>query len=267
MLTDLLKRLFTPCSVHLRELGLPRELAGIRERFQRFGDAWRPHCDRSKKLVGSAIARCERHRRCLVIGSSWLHDVPLAELAGAFDEVVLLDLLHPLAARWEARRHRTVRLVEHDITAALEHAWAVGQTRAPLGRPQPALPADVGEADLTVSLNLLSQLPCMPERYLQRRRSHSPANIAAFSRHLVEAHLAFLRRQAGVVTLIADVEMRTVSQSGELVSSVDTLYGAAPLLGDESWDWALVPRGDTYPHHSKVLRVVGVTDLNALVRA
>jgi hypothetical protein len=265
MLTDWLQHLITPPPLHLRELGLPRELTGIRRRSQRFRVAWQPHCDRSKALVEAAAGRCARRGRCVVIGSSWLNDVPLPALAAAFEEVVLIDLHHPLAARWEARRHPNVRLVAHDVTAALEAAWAAGQTRSPLPRPLPTLPPDVGPADLLVSLNLLSQLPCLPESYLLRRRSHPPAEVAAFCRHLVEAHLAFLRRQPGVVTLITDVELRTVDQSGSLVSQKDTLYGAPPPHPDETWDWVLVPRRSAHPHHAEILRVVGVTDLNALV--
>lgn len=266
MLTDWLRSMFTPCPIHLRELGLPRELAGIRRRHRQFRDAWAPHCERSMALVRQAIARCPERRRAVVIGTSWLHDVPLAELAAAFEEVVLIDLLHPLAARWQCRPHRNVRLVEHDITAALELAWAAGQTRAPLPRPLPALPAGLGPADLLVSLNLLSQLPCLPESYLRAKRSHSPSELSAFCRHLVEAHLAFLRAQPGVVTLISDVEMRTETQAGAAVASKSTLYGAEAPYADETWPWRLVPRGDAPPHHAEVLRVVGVIDLNALVR-
>lgn len=267
MLTDWLLRLFTPCPIHLRELGLPRELAGIRRRYEQFRDAWRPHCERSMALVRRAAARCERRERCVVVGSSWLHDVPLADLAGAFTEVVLIDLQHPPAARAACRSYPNARLVEHDITGALEHVWAAGQTRGPLARPIPEWPAGVGPADLLVSLNLMSQLPCLPESYLRKKKSHSPSDVSAFCRHLVEAHLAFLRAQPGVVTLVGDVEMRTESQAGEVVARKSTLYGAAAPLADETWDWRLVPRGDAPPHHAEVLRVVGVVDLNALVRA
>src|SRR5262245_24384542 len=167
MIPEWLERLFTPCPIHLREMGLVRELFGIRRRFRRYSEAWAPHCERSKALIRAAAVQCHERRRCVVIGSSWLHDVPLAELAGAFAEVVLIDLVHPPSARWQARRFANVRPLSHDITGTLEQVWAAGQTRAPLPRARPELPAAARPADLVVSLNLLSQLPCLPESYLR----------------------------------------------------------------------------------------------------
>src|SRR4051794_37473931 len=127
MIPEWLERLFTPCPIHLREMGLVRELFGIRRRFRRYREAWAPHCERSKALVRAAAGQCARRDRCVVIGSSWLHDVPLAELAPSFAEVVLIDLVHPPTARWQARRFPNVRLIARDITETLEQVWAAGQ--------------------------------------------------------------------------------------------------------------------------------------------
>src|SRR4051812_8223801 len=95
MLDEWVERLLTTCPRHLREMGLLREMLGIRRRWQKYGKDWQPHCQRSRAVVLEAIRRCSRHRRAVVLGSGWLHDVPLPELSLAFEEVTLVDLFHP----------------------------------------------------------------------------------------------------------------------------------------------------------------------------
>src|SRR5262249_19220268 len=114
--------------------------------------------------------------------------------------------------------------------------------------------------------NLLSQLPCLPESFLKRKRSHSPSEVSALCRHLVQAHLEMLRHLTGVVTLITDLEVRTLSPAGEELSRRDTLYGVTLPCRGEEWEWALVPR-TAAPRRAELLRVVGVANLNGLALA
>jgi hypothetical protein len=231
-------------------------MLGIRRRRRRFREAWEPHCANSRRLVLDGAARCDQRRRAVVFGSGWLHDVPLDELAGLFDEVVLVDLFHPLSVRWRARRYRNVRLVAGDVTGTLEQVWRSGFER----RGSSPLPAPPGSArrldlpltdlDLTVSLNLLSQLPCMPEHYLLRCRSHTSDELLAWGRGVIRAHLAYLESLPGVVALVTDVALRTTGRPGEK----GTLYGVELPYEGQAWDWALVPGVES-------LRVVGVTDI------
>src|SRR5262249_21995412 len=191
-------------------------------------------------------------------GCGWLHDVPLEELSRQVASVVLVDLFHPLAARWRARRYPNVRLVAADVTGTLEDVWRAAEAPgAPPPRATPTLFCDEADLDLTISLNLLSQLPCIPEQYL-RQAGRGEREILDSCRVLVEAHLGYLRRRPGVVALLADIEVQTVNRAGEAVRRESTLYGVEfPFVG-ESWTWSLVPRRTLSPHHAKVLTVVGV---------
>jgi hypothetical protein len=258
VLGEWLERLLTTCPAHLREMGCLREMLGIRRRQRRYREAWRPHCENSRRLVLDAAGRCGQRRRAVVFGSGWLNDVPLDELAAAFEEVVLVDLFHPLAVRWRSRRYPNVRLVADDVTGALEQVWRAGLERRGLS-PLPAPPGQArrlcGEADLTVSLNLLSQLPCMPDRYLLRRRSHTSGEILSWGREVIRDHLAHLESLPGVVALVTDVAVRFTNPPRE----VATLYGVELPYRGETWDWDLVPGAET-------LRVVGVADVKAAQR-
>src|SRR5262245_36290369 len=137
MIGEWLERLLTTCPVHLRDMGYLREMLGIRRRQRRFGAAWEPHCASARRIILAAAGKCDRRRRAVVLGSGWLHDVPLDELAARFDEVLLVDLFHPLSVRRRVRRYRNVRLVADDVTATLERVWRCGFEGGPLPASRP----------------------------------------------------------------------------------------------------------------------------------
>ena len=80
MLPEWLDNWLTWPALHLREMGYLRELYGIRRRRRQWRRAWEPHCGQTRQLILSAAQRCPRRRKAVVLGSGWLHDVPLAEL-------------------------------------------------------------------------------------------------------------------------------------------------------------------------------------------
>jgi hypothetical protein len=264
MLLEWLDPWLTWPPLHLREMGYLRELHGIRRRFRQCRAAWEPHCRQTRELILSAVRRCPARRKAIVMGSGFLHDVPLAELSAAFDHVVLVDLLHPLQARWQARRYRNVEFVATDVTATVESVWQaveVPGTALPRSHPDEFLGDE--EVDFAASVNLLSQLPCLPERYLRDVGGYPEAEIVAYCRDVVQAHLDYLRRLPGVVALIADVEMVTVSQTGRELARKNTLYGVPLPFAGQQWVWPLVPRKKRRPHHGEHLIVVGIPDLKA----
>jgi hypothetical protein len=259
-----LDAVFTWPPLHLREMGYVRELYGIRRRWRQWRHAWEPHCQRTRQFLLAAVRHCPRRRKAVVLGSGFLHDVPLAELSAAFERVVLVDLLHPLATRWRARRCGNVELRAADVSGTALAVWqAVEVPGTPLPRSRPELFLGDDEVDFVASVNLLSQLPCMPEEYLRQVGNHSAAEIDAYCHDVVAAHLDYLRRLPGVVALVADVEIVTLSQTGHEVRRKSTLYGVDFPPPDEQWVWALVPRRPRFPHHAEHLIVAAVEDVKA----
>ena len=261
MLSEWLERWFTTCPAFLEEMGLLREMLGIRQRWEKHRESWEPHCRRSRQIVLDAAARCPRRQRAVVLGSGWLHDVPLAELASLFSEVTLVDLFHPRLTREAVKAFPNVRLVAADVTGSVEGAYQAARKRnTPLHCATPSLLLGE-EIDLVVSLNLLSQLPCMPEWYLRKAKSHDEPTIAAFARRLIEAHLAYLRKFPGVVALVSDVSLEWIGPLGHATPSGGTLYGCELPYPDETWEWDLVPVGPG--RRGERLRIVGVVDIMA----
>src|SRR5579871_6065867 len=96
MFAELIEYAITPCPRYARRMGYLYEAVAIRARAARCRAAWAPHQERTRALLRRSLARCPRRRKAVVLGSGACLDVPLAELAAAFGEVVLVDVVHPL---------------------------------------------------------------------------------------------------------------------------------------------------------------------------
>ncbi len=261
MLFELLEYLTTPCPPVARRMGYLREAVAIRARYARHRAAWQPHLAASREVIRRAVARCASRRRAVVLGSGLLLDVPLEELAAAFEEVELVDLVHLRPARRRAAKFANVVLRETDITGvavALER----GEREKRTGLPPPAPPA-IGDADLIVSANVLSQLPVVPTAYLARRRRHAEGEVTAFARRLVESHLEWLNGQKGVVVLLTDIARAYVEGEDRVVQKYDVLYGVRLPPADHEWDWTVGPVGEVTSRFALRNRVAAYLDFRA----
>jgi hypothetical protein len=263
-LLDWLDRLLTPCPLALRKMGFLRELLNIRACHGWWRTAWEPHLERSRAVIRAASNACPQHRKAIVLGSGLLLDVPLAELAACFREVILVDLLHPFSTRRQIRRFRNAWPVNLDLTGVIEATHRIaGVAGAELPRAAPDFFLDDPEVDLVASVNLLSQLPCLPTNYLRRLGVHSSAAIDAFARDIIRAHLVYLQKFKAVVALIADVEAITLNREGAILKRVSTVYGETLPWRGEEWIWRLIPLRRSPPWQSEWLRVVGIADLKS----
>jgi hypothetical protein len=261
MFSELIEYALTPCPRYARRMGYLYESIAIRARAARCRAAWAPHQERTRAVIRKAMGRCKQRRRAVVLGSGPLLDVPLAELAAGFAEVILVDIVQPLGSRWR-RRLPNVRAMTADITGVAEQVFRVARdAKAELPRAEPDLFCDDQEVDLVASVNLLSQLPYMPVEYLTRAGEHASEKIEAFARDVVTAHQSYLKRAPGVAAMIADVEMLTVDAKGNIIAREDTIYGTPAPRADEEWIWKLAPRPEIHRLYSYHRRVIGVIDM------
>jgi hypothetical protein len=176
----------------------------------------------------------------VVLGAGLLHDIPVEELADAFREVVLVDIVHPWSSRRAVRRFQNVTQICADVTEVMEQLFHITSF------PDAALPkshsmrfVDDPELDLTLSVNLLSQLPYVPVKYLGERRDTEA--IEVYAKHLVEAHLDYLCRLPGHVALITDTVVRRMTRKTNHMEEWDALYGAKLPPAESTWEWRLAP--------------------------
>ena len=263
MILELIEYLTTPCSWTARKLGYLNGQLGIKVRHRQCRRAWNGHLERTKQVIRTAILDCPQRRKAVVLGSGLLLDVPLSDLSSAFQEVVLVDVVHPLSVYLTALWYRNVSLIRADVSAtAAELAKVAKDPALPLPHAAPQLFCDDPQVDYVVSVNLLSQLPYVPSFYLEKK-SRPESEIDAYSRDLIECHIDYLRRLPGVVTLITDVEKLKVDRAGNIVERFDILYGASlPWQADE-WTWEHVPLKHVSPEFAYHRRVCAVKDVKS----
>ena len=188
-----------PVPRHLRKMGYVRELRALRARRDRCRSDWHSHLEHTRAVILDAAAQCERHRSALVVGSGLLFDIPLEELSRRFERVVLADIVHAWSVHRRAAEFSNVRLLPLDVTGVVERCHALARRRSPAPLPQRAVDCLVGEGfDLVASVNVLSQLPVVPNGYMSRRiRSLTEAQTREFSRALVTITWAGCARSRG----------------------------------------------------------------------
>ncbi|MGC8491820.1 MAG: hypothetical protein ACP5SH_08785 [Syntrophobacteraceae bacterium] len=212
----------------------------VRARFRRCKRAWADHIENTQRAILEAAGQCPRRRRAAMLGAGLLHDIPLSELSSLFEEVILVDIVHPWLSRVKANRFRNVTRISADITGVMEELYRVAPLAGcALPVSHPALFADDPRLDLTVSVNLLSQLPDVPGEYLHGLRSEP--SVAAFQKQLVEAHLDHLARLPGHTALITDIGVKRMTRDGHTLEEWDPLYGAKLPPAERTWQWHLAP--------------------------
>jgi hypothetical protein len=258
MLREAVEWLVTPAGWAARGLGLVGETVAMGARYRRCRAAWAPHLARCREVMLAAAEGCAGRGTVVVCGSGWWFDVPVMELAAMFREVVLADVVHPLRARWLARGMENVRLAEVDLTGLIDDAgtWRRGVEAEAIRPVAPKELAGLG-ADLTVSANVLSQLPLPVKKWLEKM-GYGDDEVAKACRRIVQAHVDWLWGLPGAACLITDTVSRDVD--GEAVlDETDLLYGAALPEGGEEWMWSLAPRPEAGRGFDRVRKVVGLT--------
>ena len=258
MLLDLYIALTTSCSPYLRNMGYLNETIDMQKRAGKNRTAWQPHLDATQRYILSAVERCQNKGRAVILGSGLMLDLPLAALSSMFHEVILKDVICLPAVRKELQKYSNATFLEHDVTGVAGSLYRNSlQGISELPEPARVRPSDERDADLVVSLNILSQLWVIPRAFAaQRLRALGHDQVDEWCGRITEAHYASLRSLSCAVCLIADHAFVKKDGSGRTVGRGSTIGGLGLPAPGESWTWNLAPLTRDSPDLSKEL-VVG----------
>ncbi|HTG01524.1 MAG TPA: class I SAM-dependent methyltransferase [Nitrospirota bacterium] len=262
MLYELFTSLTTSCPAYVRHMHYLYEAIAMRGRYHRNRKAWQPHLDNSRAFLLAAAERCKNKSSVAVYGAGLLLDVPLRELASRFEHVYLLDIVFLREARQQARQFSNVALVQHDA-ANIAETFHNNVQRGIVDLPEPSIapPECVQQADLVVSLNLLSQLWVMPREYaLKNIRNLDEEQLGAWCGRIVQSHYALLQSLTSQVCLIADHTYVKRDKAGTIVNQGSTVFGLSLPQPAASWTWDIAPIGENKRFLSKEL-IVGAWHL------
>jgi hypothetical protein len=244
-----------------RRFGHDREAVSIAARHRRCHADWAPHLEAVKTLILESAATVPGKGTAVILGSGLCLDVPLAELCARFRSVLLVDAHHPRPARALAKRFKNVRLIEADVTGMAQAADHAARTATPLPYPVPVPDPLPGlTPDFTASVNLASQLALPFRKILDGKVPE--AELTAFCRGLIEAHITWLATLPGRTCLVCDRTWQCVD-AGEILESLDALEGIVLPPPDCAWTWRIAPRPEESYSYDRQNRIWGYYDVKA----
>lgn len=260
MISEALTWLTTPAPYWARKAGYLQELIAIRARYRRRRADWAPHLDASQTVIRDAIAMRPKRRQVLVYGSGLLLDIPLEDLADAFETVILIDAAHLRETKRIAHRFGNVHCVEADISGVTA-SLLTKPIKDEGSFPHPTPPDAYNEkpVDLVISANLLTQLTETPLQFLRRSGKFSEDTLNTFAQTIMMAHLDHLASFDALCCLIVETENHFMSDDGTVERVESPLRGISLPPADRTWFWEIAPRGEVSPSHAIRNRVAAVT--------
>lgn len=222
-----------------KEMDYLKESIAMVSRAKRCQAQWGAHYQQCQQAIINAFTPLKHKRTVIVIGAGTLNDVPLKPLSEAFEKVILVDLVFLKSAYRMADKYANIELVEHDVTESLN---ALKHGISNVEKPMRWL--DDERVDLVVSLNLVTQLPLIPVRWLMSRFDFTETQVDRIGKQLITEHLSYLSKFEARVCLIADQEDVEFNQAGEVVDRFDPWWDVEPPTAEYSWEWQVVPLGE-----------------------
>ena len=266
---------------------------GIEARYLRCKAFWKRHIELSKAFQARQCGRCKEKGVVAVLGAGRLFDVD-EEALGAFKSIHLFDADPTVRPAWKKMRQRLTaqqELVEHigDITGSIS-SWTSSMQNYLRQHPSNDLPgfsklldslavdaARIGNYDVLVSLNLLSQLgiywrervelalgKAWGIRLDQRGCLPEPVEkaLARSQKRIEQSHLDMLATSgASVVVLINDAfylyyrkDSAQWQEEPALGVSQISLPGYA-LSDEDTWFWHIAPQDIEQPEYGAIHQV------------
>ncbi len=240
-------------------------------RANRCQSPWQSHYEQCQSTISEAINAVlnqkfkngdvrdvshDRLNKVIVFGAGSLNDIPLQALSEVFREVLFVDLVFLPSARKKIKPYPNIQLVEHDVTESLS---GIFQGQKNVSKPQSWLKDS--EVDLVISLNLITQLPLIPVRWLIKHQKIDEIEAESVGQKIIENHLNYLSQFSSIVCLIADRENHELNLKTGEVETIDPWWNVAYPPVKKSWDWNLIPKGEKSQKFSQT-NTVGVSYLN-----
>ena len=260
MLAELFRYFTLRCPPWARLLGLAHEHVAITQRHRRTAAAWTPHLDASKVAILEGAERCTQRRRAFVIGAGDCRDVPVAELAARFDEVILTDVvIGPELRKLAKRSGGKVRAEVWDATGVLgelARGWrslTCAQVEALFARCDPGVPPS-GEPDLVVSANCISQIGIVPvDRFPGAGADETFQDRCGAA--AARRHRQWLAARPGVRVLLGDRARLDIAPDGRELRREPVPGMESMRKPDRTWRWLLAPIPEWCPDFDRVHEV------------
>jgi len=223
---------------------------------------WNIHLNNCRSFILRSIDSL-KPKIVTVLGSGWLLDLPLKELADRVSAINLVDIVHPPEVKNQAGMIKNVILKEEDVTGGLiSEVWQKAGHRTFLNKLRTLdginIPVYQPEYDpgLIISLNIFTQLEVLPVELLRKKAAVSEENFLGFRKEIQKNHIAFLKKHKFV--LITDISEVVTDSSGSVNEIMSVLIDLPDGSRNEDWTWHFDLRSSDYYRKKSVFRVAAI---------
>jgi hypothetical protein len=220
---------------------------------------WLPHLKNCQDLFQESLRDLPQKKSVVILGSAHLHEIPLHLLTENFENITLVDVVHPLKHHWLAKRNPRLRLVTQDLSQSLDKLDTVSSTEDLRALIQQLNEKELFnfEADLIVSANILSQLALLPMETLEKKIKR-PLTIDekdGFCTAIAEMHLKNLKKCQGKKLIYADREVIYRDPQGQEIYSGKYPVSFAGFKKLKEWIWMLAPLKEASRDYSIEMKI------------
>jgi hypothetical protein len=227
-------------------MGYFSDQKGIMNRYLRESGAWESHLAKSRQYILDFLKK-NKPGKVAILGSGWLLDVPLEELAEFSSELILIDIHHPRQIRHKLRRYSNLVFLDYEIsggTAYEVYDLVKGKGGDLHEIKYPGFKEEI-EADYFVSLNILDQLDTLIVDYLKKFQTWPVEDINELRKNIQEAHIESLPK--GKSCMITDITEITENMKGEKKDD-QLIFAVLPRPKNvKSWLWEFDSAGEYNP--------------------
>ncbi len=242
----------------LAKIGYYHDQKGILNRYLREVQNWNFHLEKSKSAIADGITGKARNK-VIVLGSGWLLDVPLEELAKSFQEVWLADIYHPPQIIKKASQFPNIRFIQVELTGMAEQVYnsikvyRKSKYKTPDREFNSTIPIDLNSYDYVISCNILDQLDIILTDFLKENNIYSTEEIELIIKKIQKTHLDSL--PLNKTTLICDLEELLVNADDQIISKRPLVHVSFPGSVIESWIWKFDTQMTYYPDFNTYFKV------------
>ncbi|MEE4115189.1 MAG: hypothetical protein V2I37_03420 [Marinilabiliaceae bacterium] len=240
----------------LKKMGYLADQQGIINRYLREAGGWDSHLLKCRDYI---LDKLNKYSPAVVtvLGSGWLLDVPLEELAEKCNTINLVDINHPPQVARKVKQYPGVNLIKDDITGGLiEHIWKSGTEITDPSLVKVPVYSPSYDPGMVISLNVLTQTDTLISDYLGRKGHSDISSLRALRGEIQSAHLSFLLKHPSIL----------ITDYSELIFDKDALFAQNELLfvelppGSETteWEWDFDNSGEYYKRKRLLFKVMAI---------
>ncbi len=247
----------------LNSMSFISDQKGIYNRYIREEGGWNAHLENTKKYVSQFIE--DKKGNVAILGSGWLLDIPLHEIAIKFNNVYLFDIYHPPQIHRIVKKYENVKCIEYDITGGLietiyskvKYCLRKNIKLDITGIQIPCFKINYN-IDVAISMNILNQLDTLLVEYINKYFIIEENSLKEFRKSIQDEHLHFLYKHDSC--LITDFEEWIFDPKINKIDTKKLVY--CKILTNEksrNWDWLFDMTGHYNENKKTIFKVLATT--------